>query len=695
MHSLLAVNRTRIAISLLAVPLALVSLTADAAPWNKVDAAVFEDTGEYWSRDVELVDLDGDGYVDILFANVGGVFEGTDDSDMPNQAYHNDAGAAFTDVTASVFGDGTDTARVIKSCDVDNDGDQDLIIGNTWDNQSRLLRNDGGTFSDVTDTAFPVKMASVGDVECGDVDEDGDLDLVLTNWGPNPVNQLISMGGVTMLWLNDGAGTFSDATAAQMPDVLVNYSLDVDFVDVDNDYDLDLALACQGCIGGSLLYLNDGLGLFTPATPAAFSEVGTIQLEAMDLNDDGFLDMITLGDGQGGMEGVRNRILVNDGLGDFVDETLTYWPLIENPGSGDRGVGFLDYDSDGDLDIVLGTNASLQWPDRLMINDEGVYYQEPMPFGMDPGTEGTLALESVDLNGDHRPDLVLGSGENAFVNAVLFGDEADTAVDITPPALAHIEQVEEAPFPGSVDVHARIHDYKTPNKPHDWEKVYIEWAEGNVSAEYLEMNGTQEDGFWYGENMWLLSYEVPDIWESTYRICAIDIAQNIACSDVTVVGHPGGNLCGNDVCDDGENNNNCPEDCEPMCGNNVVEMGEQCDDDNDPQCVDCMTVDTSASDTSDTDNTITDTETDSDSSNTNSETDSDGGMCIDDSDCPDGQICVDGLCVPDDATESATDSGTLGLDDDGCDCSANDDGRNALGALALLVIAGLGRRRRR
>ena len=96
--------RTRLACSLFAVPVALVSLTASAAPWNPVDQAVFNDAGQYWSRDVELVDLDNDGFVDILFANVGGVFEGTDDAEMPNQAFHNDAGAAFSDISMDVFG---------------------------------------------------------------------------------------------------------------------------------------------------------------------------------------------------------------------------------------------------------------------------------------------------------------------------------------------------------------------------------------------------------------------------------------------------------------------------------------------------------------------------------------------------------------------------------------------------------------
>ena len=56
---------------------------------------------------------------------------------------------------------------------------------------------------------------SVGDLEAGDVDGDGDLDLVLADWGPG--NNMTNDGGRTRLWLNDGTAHFADATDARMP----------------------------------------------------------------------------------------------------------------------------------------------------------------------------------------------------------------------------------------------------------------------------------------------------------------------------------------------------------------------------------------------------------------------------------------------------------------------------------------------
>src|SRR3712207_6974576 len=76
---------------------------------------------------------------------------------------------------------------------------------------------------------------------------------------------MVNDGGRTMLWLNDGTGHFTNATGARMPDVLVQFSWELEFVDVDNDYDLDIMVSCKVC-EGSFLFENDGTGAFTDVT---------------------------------------------------------------------------------------------------------------------------------------------------------------------------------------------------------------------------------------------------------------------------------------------------------------------------------------------------------------------------------------------------------------------------------------------
>jgi len=62
----------------------------------------------------------------------------------------------------------------------------------------------------------PAVSLSVGDAEPDDVDGDGDLDLVLVDWGAG--NNMSNAGGRVQLWLNDGAGRFTDVTAARLGD---------------------------------------------------------------------------------------------------------------------------------------------------------------------------------------------------------------------------------------------------------------------------------------------------------------------------------------------------------------------------------------------------------------------------------------------------------------------------------------------
>src|SRR5690606_30672672 len=140
----------------------------------------------------------------------------------------------FLDATATQMPVDRCATRSLALDDVDGDGDPDLVLGTFWQ-QNRLYLNDGaGGFTDATVPRLPVDRVSARSLALGDLEGDGDLDLVVGH-GYRPDGQQVS------LHLNDGAGWFTDATAAGMP-AARDVGLAVALGDVDGDGDLDLAV---------------------------------------------------------------------------------------------------------------------------------------------------------------------------------------------------------------------------------------------------------------------------------------------------------------------------------------------------------------------------------------------------------------------------------------------------------------------
>jgi hypothetical protein len=287
--------------------------------YNTPPYEIRDGTGVAWG------DYDNDGDLDLYLAQANG---------QPNQLYRNDGGDVFTDVTNGLpLGDVGDTYGAAWG-DYDEDGDIDLYIAN-YSSANKLLRNDGASgFTDATG-GTPLGDAGYGvGVAWGDYDNDGDLDLYLSN-GSSTANKLFR---------NDGGGSFTDVTAPPLNDA--GTGMGVAWGDYDNDGDLDLYLVNFN--GTNRLFRNNG-GSFTDVAVSPLNDAGYGYGCAWgDYDNDGDLDLYLANGGGTG----ENRLFRNDGGGTFVDAASG---LVKNTGPS-TGVAWGDYDGDGDIDLYVTNN---------------------------------------------------------------------------------------------------------------------------------------------------------------------------------------------------------------------------------------------------------------------------------------------------------------------------------------------------
>ena len=259
-----------------------------------------------YTNQLTVVDIDNDGDKDIVWANGQGY--STLGALLKPRIYVNNGSGVFTDETDTRVAGITGCFRGVEAGDCDRDGDWDIVLAQDYNRRPLLLINNGaGVFADQTTTRLPNITMGSSRAQFGDVDNDGDLDLLFCNSGANR----FSTTGRPRLFINGGTGIYTDAPTTQFPSTALSEQLDCVFGDVDNDLDLDFHIGTRASgTMSSQLWLNNGAGTFAKLTPFV-TDASAYSYDFGDIEGDGDLDLIGVNAGTSNAE----LLLRNGGAG--------------------------------------------------------------------------------------------------------------------------------------------------------------------------------------------------------------------------------------------------------------------------------------------------------------------------------------------------------------------------------------------
>jgi hypothetical protein len=340
----------------------------------------FSDRAEAWGlttvhrgKSAAVGDIDNDGWLDLFVTSAGPI--GTPSAGQ-HKLYRNNGNGTFTNIAASAgvaFADpSAESAWTGVFGDYDLDGDLDLFVGGyagtASSTEQHLFRNNGNlTFTDVTrasgilNTPLPIAANAARFV-----DLDGDRWPELVVIADFKGSQYFG----SACFKNNGDGTFTDMTIAAGLGKEQNGMAQA-ILDVDNDGLLDLyatSIDSAPVLTGNQLYRNQGNGTFSEIGHAASVYAGGYGWGAVgvDVNNDGWEDLVeTNGDASpaSAFYNIPSKLWVNNGDLTFAEVATESGLIFTQKG---RAVMRLDYDADGDQDIVIVRNNG---PVALFRND--------------------------------------------------------------------------------------------------------------------------------------------------------------------------------------------------------------------------------------------------------------------------------------------------------------------------------------
>ena len=343
--------------------------------------------GRLWTLEITgagvgVLDFDGDGRYDVWLVQGGPIDARQDAEALPkDRLYKNvsrDGQLRFTDVTESAGVDSAGYGMGVATGDIDNDGDTDVFVANFGPN--RLFENLGdGRFRDITQRAGVAGDAWSISASFADIDGDGLLDLYVGNYLEFDVAAY------------EPCRRWSSRASYCAPS---NFTPEAD-----------------------ILYLNAGDGRFVDVTAssgvAKGPAGGAMGVVADDFDGDGTTDFYVANDG------LDNKMLVNNGDGTFEDAALLAGTAVNGDGVAEASMGIApgDFDRDGDVDLLV--SHDVKESNTLYVNGGGYYDDKSKRAGFAAASlaHSAFGIGWLDVENDGDLDVLVANGSVTIIEA--------------------------------------------------------------------------------------------------------------------------------------------------------------------------------------------------------------------------------------------------------------------------------------
>jgi len=242
------------------------------------------------------------------------------------------------------------------------------------------------SFTEVIGTPFePVYYSSIA---FADVDGDNDEDVLITGLNSSWMPS-------TILYINDGSGIFTEAAGTSFEEV-TNGS--IAFADVDGDNDQDVLITGESSGNIAKLYTNNGSGFFTEVIGTPFAGVKHSSIAFADVDGDNDQDVLITG--EYGIPHVIAKLYTNNGSGTFTEVVGTPFDGVNY-----SSIAFADVDGDNDQDVLITGNGLIELITKLYTNNGSGTFTEVVGTPFNDVAFSSIAFADVD--GDNDQDVLI------------------------------------------------------------------------------------------------------------------------------------------------------------------------------------------------------------------------------------------------------------------------------------------------